>query len=79
MLNTSEKLDYYFFNQQADMQRWDVMSSYLVVMFSVIIMPSSRVGIILSTCSCPDNSCPVRPCPWAALTAIAEKRSSARG
>lgn len=37
------------------MWRWDAMSWYLVVIFSVIIMLSFRVGIILSTCSCPNT------------------------
>lgn len=31
------------------------MSWYLVVIFSVIILLSFRVGIILSTCSCPNT------------------------
>lgn len=37
------------------------MSWCLVVIFSLIIMLSFRVGIILSACSCLNTLCPVRP------------------
>lgn len=38
------------------------MSWYLVVIFSLIIILSFWVGIILSACSCLNTLCPVRPC-----------------